>query len=107
MNIYKLLKIAGLNSIPSPLKLFGLWTMLVSRRRIIGIFLDPVLACNIRCKMCYFSDPEKRKEMKGIINSEQIDLMAEKLFPKALKLQLGCGAEPTLYTDLPGIIRKG
>lgn len=33
--------------------------------------------------------------------------MSELLLPYALKLQIGCGAEPTLYHDLPTIIRKG
>lgn len=107
MKIYKLIKLAGLNSIPAPLKLLGLWSLLVGKRRLIGVFLDPVLGCNIRCRMCYFSDPEKRRQMHGVISGEQIDRMVAKLLPRALKLQIGCGAEPTLYRDLAGLIAKG
>lgn len=107
MNVYKLLKLAGLNAIPAPVKLLGLWAMMFGQRRMIGVFMDPVLACNIRCKMCYFSDPEKRRSMKGIMSPQQLEYMRKQLLPHAAKLQIGCGAEPTLYQDLPGIIRMG
>lgn len=107
MNIYKILKLAGLNSIPAPLKRLGLWLMLVGRRRCIGVFMDPVMACNIRCSMCYFSDPEKRKKLHGIISPGHIRAMTELLLPRALKLQIGCGAEPTLYPGLCDIIKAG
>lgn len=107
MNVYKLLKLAGLNSIPAPMKLLGLWGMMAARRRIIGVFLDPVLACNIRCKMCHFSDPLKRASMKGVMSPDQLEKVRTLLLPHAVKLQIGCGAEPTLYNDLPGLIRMG
>lgn len=107
MNVYKLLKLAGLNSIPSPIKLLGLWSMMIMHRRMIGVFMDPVLACNIRCKMCYFSDPKKRSTMKGFMSPSLLNKMKEVLLPRAAKLQIGCGAEPTLYNDLPAIVRMG
>jgi len=71
------------------------------------LFFDPVLACNFRCKMCYFSDDEFRKGYKGISNYEEIEAIAKALFHRALKLQLGCGAEPTLHKDLTKIIALG
>lgn len=107
MNAYNLLRLVGINSVPWSLKLFGLACMLVGRRRVIGVFVDPVLGCNIRCRMCYFSDPEKRKEMKGVMTPKQLDAMYRVLLPHALKLQIGCGAEPTLYKDLASIISAG
>ncbi|MDR3195031.1 MAG: radical SAM protein [Tannerella sp.] len=76
-------------------------------RRYTGIFLDPVLACNLRCKMCYFSDEEKRKNYRGIFSYEDMELIAAALFSRALKLQIGCGAEPTLHKDLSKIIALG
>lgn len=85
----------------------GLWGMHISGRRNIGIFLDPILACNLRCRMCYFSDDTKRSEMKGIINEERLDKIEKSLFHRALKLQIGCGAEPTLYAGLLDLIRRG
>ena len=76
-------------------------------KRYIGIFLDPVLACNLRCKMCYFSDEEKRKAYKGMLKPEDMELIADKLFHRALKLQIGCGAEPTVYKDWIRIVELG
>ncbi len=107
LNIYKILKLAAGNNLPAPLRLFGLWGMHIARRRTIGIFIDPVLACNLRCKMCYFSDAEKRARMKGILSKHDLDRVEKALFKRALKLQIGCGAEPTLYPDLEDIVRRG
>lgn len=72
-----------------------------------GIYLDPVLSCNFRCKMCYFSDEEKRKEMHGKLSEQEMETIAKALFHRALKLQIGCGAEPSLYKNLTGIVRLG
>lgn len=93
--------------LPQPVKLVGLATMFRLRRRTAGVFLDPILSCNLRCRMCYFSDPEKRASMKGIMADEELQICAKALFPYAIKLQIGCGAEPTLYPDLEGIIKLG
>lgn len=92
---------------PRPVKLVGLAAMFRLHRRTAGVFLDPILACNLRCRMCYFSDPEKRASMKGIMTDEELQICAKALFPYAIKLQIGCGAEPTLYPDLEGIIKLG
>lgn len=107
MNVYKYLKIAASGSIPDPIKLFGLWLLHVTGRRLIGIFIDPVMACNLRCKMCYFSDPVKRSEMKGMMTAEQLEFVAKSLMPRAAKLQIGCGAEPTLYPQLVKLVEMG
>ena len=65
---------------------------------------DPVLACNLRCKMCYFSDPEARKELHGTFSIEDIDAIAKSLFHRVLRLQIGCGAEPTVYARLSDLV---
>jgi MoaA/NifB/PqqE/SkfB family radical SAM enzyme len=57
--------------------------------------------------MCYFSDEEKRKSMRGSLGYEDIEKIARSLFHRALKLQVGCGAEPTLSKDLVRIIALG
>ena len=85
----------------------GIWLFHVLGKRYIGVFLDPVLACNFRCKMCYFSDEEKRKSLRGTLKYEEIEAIAGSLFHRALKLQIGCGAEPTLHKDLVKIIALG
>lgn len=107
MGIYEYLKLTVSGRIPDRVKLLGLWAFMVARRRMIGVFLDPVLACNLRCKMCYMSDPEARKPMRGQrMTAGQLDHIATALFPYALKLQIGCATEPTLYPDLEGIVRR-
>ena len=106
MNIYNLLKINLLIRNPR-VKLLGLWLLNVLNKRTLAIFLDPVLACNLRCKMCYFSDKEKRANFKGKFTDEDLELLSKSLFPSALKLQIGCGAEPTLYPNIEKIITLG
>lgn len=104
MNIYNLLK--GFNKIKSArLKLLAIYLLHISKRRYLGVFFDPVLACNLRCKMCYFSDDAKRKELKGMITDKQLEKIGNAFFSRALKLQIGCGAEPTLYKNLHQIIK--
>jgi MoaA/NifB/PqqE/SkfB family radical SAM enzyme len=56
--------------------------------------------------MCYFS-AEKNPTQKGIAKEEDLDLYAKALFKNALNLQIGCGAEPTLYKNLEKIISLG
>ena len=105
-NIYRILRLS--TRIKSRrIKLLGIWAFHLLGKRYIGIFLDPVLACNYRCKMCYFSDEEKRKTYRGILGYEDIETIAGRLFHRALKLQIGCGAEPTLYKDLVKVISLG
>lgn len=103
MNIYSLLKANRLIK-SNRVKLLGILALHSMKRRYYGIFFDPVLACNLRCQMCYFSDNEKRKELHGSFSKEDISLLAKKFFPYALKLQIGCGAEPTMYKDIPSIL---
>lgn len=107
MNIYRLLRFAGANGLPPSLKIMGLWAMHLLGKRTLGIFIDPVMACNLRCKMCYFSDPAKRATLKGVVTDGYLDKVEKALFHRALKLQIGCGAEPTLYPQLPSLIARG
>ena len=97
MDIYKVLKFN--NSIKSHrIKFLGLWLLSILNKRFLSIQFDPVLACNLRCKMCYFTDDDYvKKNMKGKFPEEDLDLFAKKIFKNALKLQIGCGAEPTLF----------
>lgn len=75
--------------------------------RYIGVFIDPVVGCNIRCKMCYFSDPAKRPSPEGTLTADAIGRLKKSVLPRAMKMQIGCGAEPTLYHRLPELIRAG
>lgn len=106
MDVYKILKIN--QKIKSHrIKFLGLWFLSVLNKRYLSIQFDPVMACNFRCKMCHFTDPEIAKKLKGIINKEDLNKIASINFKNALKLQVGCAAEPTLYKDLPTIIELG
>lgn len=98
-------KIIGLKS--PRLKLALLAMARISGMRFAGVFIDPVMACNIRCRMCYFSDPAKRPKPVGSISGAALDALERNVLRRAMKMQIGCGAEPTLYRDLPGLIARG
>lgn len=108
MNVYQLLRV--FTKIKSKrLKLLGILGAHILSRPYIGVFLDPIMACNLRCRMCYMSDPAKRpsplKETQ--LTNETLDYLSKSFFPYALKLQIGCATEPTLYPQLSSIIKKG
>ncbi len=106
-NFYSFLKLSGyIKSIR--IKHLGIFLLYILRKRYIGVFLDPVFACNLRCKMCYFSDPEKRKQMAGgKFQLEDLEKIANAFFHRALKLQIGCGAEPSLFSQNKELILLG
>lgn len=106
MNIYKLLKINRLIK-NHRLKFFGLYVLHKLNMRYLAVNLDPVMACNLRCKMCYFTDEDYVKTLKGQIKEAELERIAEVIFKRALKLQIGCGTEPTLYKDLVKIVELG
>lgn len=106
MNLYRCLRWFGRFKSPR-LKLAGLWALHVCGRRYIAVYWDPVLACNFRCRMCYFSDEARRRTMQGVMSEEDVSLMGRALLHRALKLQIGCGAEPTLYPRLNEVVECG
>jgi MoaA/NifB/PqqE/SkfB family radical SAM enzyme len=69
--------------------------------------LDPVNACNLRCQMCYYSDREYAKKIRGRFSAEELDRIQNLFFDKAVQLVVGCGSEPTLHKDYVNIIRQG
>jgi len=106
MNVYRLLKIN--KAIKNPrIKFLGIATLHKMNKRYLALNFDPVMACNLRCKMCYFTDAEYVRSHKGLFPKEDLDRLAEILFPRALKLQVGCGTEPTMYKDLSKIFELG
>lgn len=107
VNVYRLLRLLGVGALPEWAKLSGIWSLYLLRRRIAGVFIDPVMGCNLRCRMCYFSDPVKCDSMKGVIGQHELECLERAILPYALKMQIGCGTEPTLYGDLPGLIARG
>ncbi|MGJ5642946.1 radical SAM protein [Formosa sp. S-31] len=106
MNIYRLLQLN--RKIKSHrVKFFGLYLLHKFNKRYLAVNLDPVLACNLRCKMCYFTDADYVKTLKGQFKPEELKAVAEAIFSRALKLQIGCGTEPTLYKNLVDLVALG
>ena len=104
MNIYTLLKYY--RKIRSPrLKLIGILFFHLFRKRYLYLLVDPSLSCNFRCRLCFFSDPETAASMKGHFSLEDIQALADSIFHRALKIQIGCGAEPMTYANLPELVK--
>jgi len=106
MNVYKLLRLNRLIK-NHRIKFFGLYLLHKLNLRYLAVNLDPVMACNLRCKMCYFTDAEYVKTLKGQFKPQELDRVAKVIFNRALKLQIGCGTEPTLYKNLESIVALG
>lgn len=105
MNYYKLLKLNTLITNPR-LKLLGLYFLHILKKRYVAVHFDPINACNYRCKMCYFTDKEYVKKLKGVFDPRHIPLFSNAILKNAIKLQVGCGTEPTLYKHLDLIFRE-
>ncbi|HTS10143.1 MAG TPA: radical SAM protein [Candidatus Eisenbacteria bacterium] len=91
------------------LKFAGLLAMHYLRQRYLCLRFDPVMSCNLRCQMCYFSAPDFVKEHTGRFSWEQVERLAEVFFPWTLQLYIGCGTEPTTYKrflDIHSLARK-
>ncbi|MBN1182236.1 MAG: radical SAM protein [Bacteroidales bacterium] len=100
----KLLKINILVK-SNKIKLLALYIASKLGLRHISVRIDPILACNLRCKMCSFSNESFRKTMKGNMTSDEMDGLAKTLFPRAFQVVIGCGAEPTLNPNYLRLIK--
>jgi len=89
------------------LKFAGLLGLYGLRRRHLWLRFDPVMSCNLRCQMCYFSEPDYAKEHTGRFAPAEIERLAEVFFPWAMQLYLGCGTEPTTYKGFLDILALG
>ncbi len=89
------------------IKFAGLLGLYWLRRRHLGLRFDPVMSCNLRCQMCYFSDPNFTQQNTGRFNAAEIQRIAEVLFPWAVQLYIGCGTEPTTYKGFVDIVALG
>jgi len=105
MDIYRFIKLSFLIKSPR-LKFLGLFILHITKQRYLALHFDPVNACNLRCKMCYFSDKDYVKKLKGVFPVDVLDYFGNAFFKRAIKLQIGCGTEPTLYKNIDKIIEK-
>jgi MoaA/NifB/PqqE/SkfB family radical SAM enzyme len=88
-------------------KFAGLLGLYWLRQRHLWLRFDPVMSCNLRCQMCYFSDPEFTKLNTGRFSPAEIERIAESFFPWAVQLYLGCGTEPTTYKGFLDVLALG
>ena len=86
------------------LKLLLIFIAQLFNKRYYSIRIDPIFACNLRCRMCYFSQSRKSESTRFTV--DEIDNIAKNTFRNALQVVVGCGAEPTMYKDFINIIRK-
>jgi MoaA/NifB/PqqE/SkfB family radical SAM enzyme len=87
------------------IKFAGIYSLHVLKLRYLFLRFDPIIACNLSCQMCYFSDIEFRKNNKGVFKADEIERLAKIFFPRTLQVVFGCGAEPTLYKNFPSLIK--
>ena len=103
---YPLLKV--FSRMRSPwVKHVGVLAFYLARKRYLGLFLDPTQACNLKCRMCYFSGESHKLADRSQLSLDDYKCMADAMFHRVLRLQIGCGAEPTLYRSLPELVRLG
>jgi len=88
-------------------KFAGLLGLYWLRQRHLWLRFDPVMSCNLRCQMCYFSDPAFTKANTGRFTAAEIERLAEVFFPWAVQMYLGCGTEPTTYKGFIDVIALG
>ncbi len=102
-------RLLNLNRVVSShrVKFAGLLGMYWLHQRHLWLRFDPVMSCNLRCQMCYFSDPAFTKENTGRFSPAEIERIAEVFFPWAVQLYLGCGTEPTTYKGFVDIVALG
>ena len=104
MNFYTLLRL-NKKIKNTTLKLIGIYVLHLLNKRHLSIRIDPSLNCNLFCRMCYFSSMEQRKKLKGIIPEIDFASIAKVLFPKALQVYVGCGAEPTTHRNFMELVQ--
>lgn len=106
MKIYNLIKL--FNKVKSVrVKLFAVFIMYITKRRFLILYIDPVMACNLKCKMCYFSSGQNIDGYieKGRLDIDEFSSFANSILHRVMKIQIGCGAEPTLYSHLVEMVK--
>ena len=93
-SFYSLLKVVG--SIRSPfVRHCGVLAFYLLKKRYLGLYLDPTKACNLKCRMCFFSGESHKHPDRTQLSLDDYKSMADAMFHRVMRLQIGCGAEPT------------
>ena len=75
------------------IKLLGLLLAHLLRLRHFCVFFDPICGCNLKCKMCYQSNPETAKSPNDAFNINDLRRLAMLFFPYAIGVAIGCIAK--------------
>lgn len=87
---------AGASSLPVARELTGR-----EEDRFLEVFMDQNNLCNLRCRMCAFSDPRVAELAKLQMPIELFEKIAREVFPHASYLTLSCLTEPLMSKDFP------
>lgn len=66
--------------------------------------MDVTTQCNLRCTMCYFSDPRFSKRAREDVAVEAFARTAREVFPHCGLVSLSFGTEPLLHPRLPELL---
>ncbi|HPD95004.1 MAG TPA: radical SAM protein [Tenuifilaceae bacterium] len=102
VQIYRLLKVNRMIK-SNRIKLLLIVMAQLTHKRYYSVRIDPVFACNLRCRMCYFS--KSRKPSSSKFTLEELKLLAKSIFSQALQVMVGCGAEPTMYKNFVKVVK--
>ena len=64
--------------------------------RYLLVRMDTNFLCNLRCKTCFFSNPDTADKFQKPMRLEDFRKMAANVFPRARMLTLSCSAEPLI-----------
>lgn len=69
--------------------------------RFLEVFMDQINKCNLRCRMCAFSDERVKSLKKMEMEYWVFEKISKEIFPLASYVALSCLTEPLLVKDLP------
>src|SRR5215471_1959510 len=72
-----------------------------SRGRPLSVFMDQNNRCNLKCRMCGFSDPRLAAVRKYDMPRALFDSIADQIFPRTNLLVLSIMTEPFMTRDFP------
>lgn len=92
---YKIYKAIGSGRV----KFYALGLVKMLGLRDLLVRMDPIWACNLRCKVCYFSKTRDRDHDTKAMTVPFFEKIAADVFPRTRLLFIGCGAEPLMARD--------
>jgi len=75
-------------------------------RRFLGVHLDLVNRCNLRCRMCHYALESVRNIPRQEMSDGVIERMVREVWPHTRELWLACGSEPLMSAQLAPIMER-